>query len=380
MLIRPCQRREQLENNIVVTLRFMSRSLHKSIRRTLPIASLLMLLGLWAPAQPVAAQVLVPYTVELDFELLEEQGLVLAQEATQLAQFQQYDLALARAQLASQLVPQNADVWGLLGSLYLQVEEYNDAVSALQKAQSLDPDNSSVLFALGSTYFRMEDYSTAANYIRQGLRIEPDTPGALFDLGNAYYKLQRYDDAIAAYEDAVEKDEEFWPAVNNIGLVLYEMDQVDDAVEKWEDSVAIASEEAEPQLAIAVALYAQGQRQAGIDQAISALTLDSRYADVEFLRENLWGEALIADTEALLNTPQIQDLLSGALTAEETAPAAPGAAPAGGDGLLEQRLPNDDQPSEDGEDEDTDDSGAGGLLEQRLPERNNGGGLLEQRR
>lgn len=365
------------QNNLVVIVRFMSRPLHKSVRRTLPIASLLMLLGLWAPAQPVSAQVLVPYTPELDFELLEEQGLILAQEATQLAQFQQYDLALARAQLASQLVPQNADVWGLLGSLYLQVEEYEDAVSALKKAQSLNPENSSVLFALGSTYFRMEEYTTAADYIQQGLKIEPDTPGALFDLGNAYYKLQRYDDAIAAYEDAVDQDDEFWPAVNNIGLVLYEMNQVDDAVEKWEESVAIASEEAEPQLAIAVALYAQGQQQAGIDQAINALTLDSRYADIQFLRDNLWGEALIADTEQLLNTPQVQDLLSGAMIPEQAAPATePTAEPDGGDGLLEQRQPTEDQPLEE-----SDDSDAEGLLEQRLPERDsNEGGLLEQRR
>ncbi|MGP1382525.1 MAG: tetratricopeptide repeat protein [Thainema sp.] len=353
----------------------MSRPLHKSVRRTLPLASFLMLLGLWAPAQPVSAQVLVPYTPELDFELLEEQGLILAQEATQLAQFQQYDLALARAQLASQLVPQNADVWGLLGSLYLQVEEYDDAVSALKKAQSLNPENSSVLFALGSTYFRMEEYTTAADYIQQGLKIEPDTPGALFDLGNAYYKLQRYDDAISAYEDAVDKDEEFWPAVNNIGLVLYEMNQVDEALEKWEDSVAIASEEAEPQLAIAVALYAQGQQQAGIDQAIDALTLDSRYADIQFLRDNLWGEALIADTEQLLNTPQIQDLLSGALTPEETAPAEPAAEPESNDGLLDQGQPTENQPADE-----SDDSGAEGLLEQRLERDGDGGGLLEQRR
>jgi Flp pilus assembly protein TadD len=78
---------------------------------------LLVVASLWSVTRPANAQALVPYLPQLDSEQLEQQGLSLAQEAAQLAQFQQYGLALSRAQLASQLLPDNADVWALLGSL-----------------------------------------------------------------------------------------------------------------------------------------------------------------------------------------------------------------------------------------------------------------------
>ena len=44
--------------------------------------------------------------------------------------------------------------------------------------------------------------------------------------------------------------------------------------------------------------------------AEKALQLDKQFADVEFLKENLWGEKIIADTKKLLSHPQIQALLA----------------------------------------------------------------------
>jgi hypothetical protein len=76
------------------------------------LLSALTAVGLWTVAVPVRAQALLPYVLPLEAERLEEQGLALAQEAAQLAQLQQYELALAQAQLASQLVPTSAAVWG----------------------------------------------------------------------------------------------------------------------------------------------------------------------------------------------------------------------------------------------------------------------------
>jgi tetratricopeptide (TPR) repeat protein len=126
--------------------------------------------------------------------------------------------------------------------------------------------------------------------------------------------LSRYSDAIAEYEKAVDQDDSFWPAVNNIGLVLYEQGEVEEAVEQWQESLDISEAEAEPMLAIATAQYVRGDRQEAVKQAIEALMVDSRYADLEFLRENLWGEKLLADAEALLNNTTIQRFLAGSLS------------------------------------------------------------------
>ncbi len=274
----------------------------------------MLLIGVWGQAKPATAQALLPYTLPLDETRLQADGEGLARDAAQLAQFQQYDEALARVQLAAQLLPRDADILALLGSLYLQASEPQpaEAIEALNRAKALQPENALVMFALGNAYFSQEEYAQAAQSIESGLVIEPDNPGALFDLGNAYYKLKRYDQAIAQYEKAVAADASFWPAINNVGLVKYESGDIEGAIAQWQKAIDLADEEqSEPQLAIAVARYAQGNRSIdSSDTAVAALERDPRYADVAFLQENLWGEKLITDTQAFFATPTLRDLLA----------------------------------------------------------------------
>ncbi|MEL7522911.1 MAG: tetratricopeptide repeat protein, partial [Cyanobacteria bacterium J06553_1] len=82
---------------------------------------------------PAKGQAVLPYVPKLDSEKLELQGLQLLQDAVQLIRFQQYDLALPRAELATQLAPDNYDVWLILGSLYLQQERVEAGIEVLEK-------------------------------------------------------------------------------------------------------------------------------------------------------------------------------------------------------------------------------------------------------
>ncbi|MGG6238355.1 tetratricopeptide repeat protein [Nodosilinea sp. AN01ver1] len=283
---------------------------------------LLTLCGLLGTTLPGRTQALTPYVLPLDYDLMTEQGLFLANEAQQLAEFQQYGRALALAQLAAQLAPNDGQVLALLGGLYLQNNEVDKALPLLDRAQRLLPDNPRVLFALGSAYLQQDDPQRAASYLEQGLALEPDNPSALFDLGNAYFKLDQYPQAIATFERSVAAEPEFWPSVNNIGLVLYEQGDAQKAVEYWQSSLELAANEPEPKLAIAVALHAQENcgvpviraANAACQEALrlgtEALEQDSRYADIEFLRTNLWGDKLLDSTTAFFEIPDIKTLLS----------------------------------------------------------------------
>ncbi|MEX0272379.1 tetratricopeptide repeat protein [Leptolyngbyaceae cyanobacterium UHCC 1019] len=273
---------------------------------------LLVTLGLWGAAQPSSAQSLIPHTLRLDNAKLEQQGIGLAQEASQLAQFQQYELALQRAKLATQLAPKSPEVWSLLGGLYLQTNDLDRGITSLKKSQLLSGSgkNSAILFALGSAYFQKGSYLTAVDYLKQGLKVKPNVPGALFDLGNAYLMLRQFPEAIAQYDQAVAQDKSFWPAINNIGLIKYETGDEEAAVKQWQKAADLDPKAAEPRLAIAVALYAKGKRDQGLSSGEAAIRLDSRYADLKFLKENLWGERLLANTRKLLETPQIRATLA----------------------------------------------------------------------
>ncbi len=263
-------------------------------------------------ALPASGQALLPYTLELDSEQLEQQGLNLVQDAVQLVRFQQYELALPRAKLATQVAPDNFQTWFVLGSLYLQNEEADKAIESLQISRSLAPaEESGILFTLGSAYFQKGNYQAAIENIEKGLEVEPNAVEALFDLGNSYLMLKNYSKALSSYEQAYNKEQKFWPAINNIGLVKYEQGDVTGAIEEWEKVLEIESEAAEPQLAIAVAWYTHkaDKKASGLALGKAALNQDNRYGDLDFLKQNLWGEQLLVDTARFLADPQVEALV-----------------------------------------------------------------------
>ena len=182
------------------------------------LLSFLVILGLGSMTTPALGQALIPHTVQLDSAGMEKQGLFLAQEAYQLAQFQQFDIALPRARLATQLAPKNFKAWTILGGLYLQTNKYNESLAALQKAQTLAPKEPSILFLIGSANFQQGNYNKAIDSLQAGLRLKPNDPQGLFDLGNTYYKIGKLTDAIATYNKAViQPNWEKCPAINKIG-------------------------------------------------------------------------------------------------------------------------------------------------------------------
>lgn len=266
--------------------------------------------GVYGLATPVCAQAILPYTPQLDSEQLEENGLNLIRDVIQLARFGQYDFALPRARLAVQLVPNLYESWYLLGSLQVQLGEVEPGISSLQKARAIAPDEPSISLTLGSAYFQQGNYQKAAQELEAGLKGNPDSVEGLFDLGNAYLMLKRYGEAISNYQKAFDLESEFWPAINNIGLVKFEQGDVQGAIADWQTALTIDQEAAEPQLAIAVALYSQGKREEGIALGEVALNVDGRYADLDYLKENLWGERLIAATAQFLETPKIKALVA----------------------------------------------------------------------
>ena len=274
------------------------------------LISLVACAGISSLSLPVRGQAVLPYVPKVDSQKLESQGLQLLQDAVQLIRFQQYDLALPRAELATQLAPSNYEVWFILGNLYVQQEELNKGVKVLEKAESLAPKQEGILFSLGNAYFQQEKYEAAKDKLEKGLAIEANSPEALFDLGNTYLKLSEFDDAIESYQEAYAQDKTFWPALNNVGLVEYEQEDRASAIAKWESVIEVDGEQAEPQLALAVALFAEGKKEKAIAIGKAALKLDNRYADIQFLKDNLWGEQLIEDTKVFLSNPQIQEIVS----------------------------------------------------------------------
>ena len=81
--------------------------------------------------------------------------------------------------------------------------------------------------------------------------------------------------------------------------------------------IKVDGKQAEPQLALAVALFTEGQVAKGIELGKAALKLDNNYGKIKFLEDNLWGKRLIEDTRKFFNDPQMKELVSNASEDED---------------------------------------------------------------
>jgi tetratricopeptide (TPR) repeat protein len=262
---------------------------------------------------PAFCQAIVPYAPKQNAQYLEQTGKQLLEQAKGPIAFQQYDRAISLISLSTQLAPKNSQAWYFLGTLYVQTQKFDRAVNSLQVALKLKPQDPDVMFMLGSAYFQKGDRKQAIDVIQSGLKIKPDSISALFDLGNAYYMTNQYPQALAQYQKAVAKDAKFWPAINNIGLVKYESGDIGGAIQSWDRAIALEdpkSKAAEPRLAKAVALFIRGQKEEAYNLLQAAMKIDTRYASVPYLKENLWGDKLLGDARKLIQSPRGRDAIT----------------------------------------------------------------------
>ncbi|MBD2690742.1 tetratricopeptide repeat protein [Anabaena catenula] len=128
--------------------------------------------------------------------------------------------------------------------------------------------------------------------------------------GVVYHQQGNYTAAMSEYNQAVAKDANSLAAVNNIGFIKYEKGDIETAIKQWQQAFKINNKVAEPMLALAVALYGKGEQQQAYQLAETALKLDKNFADVNFMKKNLWGDKIISDAQKMLSTPQMKTLLS----------------------------------------------------------------------
>ncbi|MBD2295795.1 tetratricopeptide repeat protein [Anabaena sphaerica FACHB-251] len=115
---------------------------------------------------------------------------------------------------------------------------------------------------------------------------------------------------MSEYNQAVAKEVNHLAAINNIGFIKYEQGDKEAAIQQWQQAVKINNQSAEATLALAVALYSQGEQKQAYYLAETALKLDKNFAEFHWMKKNLWGQSMITDAQKFLSTPPMRTLLS----------------------------------------------------------------------
>ncbi|MCU0528048.1 MAG: tetratricopeptide repeat protein [Cyanobium sp. Prado107] len=275
----------------------------RTLLRILPLLALGMSLGGIQPARALVPYVYVPQRQEL-----EGAALGIAQAAARLLQLGQAEDAARLAALTVQMLPADPRGWVLLAEAQLRSDQTEAAVLSLGRARELDPDNAGIWFAQGSLALRDGRPGEALELLRQGLRRDPRNASAFFDVGNAHILLDQPTQALTAFERASELRRDFWEAINNQALVLYEQGKAERAIERWRRVLQIRPEAAEPNLALAAAVFERGPegRREALERAAQALDAEPNYVLESYQKEQLWGPRLRSTTRRLLEIPELR--------------------------------------------------------------------------
>ena len=283
--------------------------------RALPLRALpLLALGLTL-SQPLPAWALVPYAYVPRPAELEGAGLGIAQAAARLLRLGQAADAARLAALTVQLLPDDPRGWVLLAEAQLRSNQLKAAGISLAKAKQLDQGNAGIWFAEGSLALRDNRAQEAVTLLQQGLRLDSKNASAYFDLGNARILLNQPGEALAAFEQASRLRSNFWEAINNQALVLFEQGNTKAAVGRWRQVLAIKADAAEPNLALAAALYqlqGSGSSEA-LELADKALSAEPNYVLESYQTTQLWGPKLRGATQLLFREPSLRPAVERAM-------------------------------------------------------------------
>jgi serine/threonine protein kinase len=231
------------------------------------------------------------------------------------AYLKDYQAAIADFNQTLKLDPNYSKVYNNRGLAYAYAKDYQSALTDYRQAIKLEPYNVNAYLNRGLTYFQLKNYQAAIADFNQTIKLNPYIAEAYIQRGIVYQKQQKFAQALSDHTKALTLKKNDFIATTNIGLIKYEIGAIEEAKKQFQQAINLDNKSAEPQLALAVTLYSLGESEKAIAMAKTALSIDKKFADPKFLKENLWGEKLIADTEKLLShtRPHWYELLMNSL-------------------------------------------------------------------
>lgn len=123
-----------------------------------------------------------------------------------------FAVAIPRLQRAAALDSSRPARWVQLARALSLAQRTADALAAAERAIQLNPDDALSLDTLGVVFSRTERHEQAASLFERAAHRFPANAGYQFNLASSLKFLGRFDAAEAAYESCIAADAEFWKA------------------------------------------------------------------------------------------------------------------------------------------------------------------------
>ena len=191
----------------------------------------------------------------------------------------QLDQAVSVLQRALQLYPTDDRFWANLGNTYLRQGRISDAQDALSRAVSANPEHAEARNLLGLCAVQRGDKQQAEQNFRESIRLQPLLPEPHNNLANLLTGEHTYPEAEFHFRRAIELNPEYADAHHGLGLLLILTHHEAEAGSELEAAAKGAPNNAQIRTDLGDLLSAQGKMSEAAEEYRRSLQLNASQPD-----------------------------------------------------------------------------------------------------
>jgi tetratricopeptide (TPR) repeat protein len=191
--------------------------------------------------------------------------------------------ALPALRRAAELLPNDAEAHGNLGTVLHDRGLWSDALASLSRVLELQPNDVEALVAAADALQKLGRAADSIPYYRHALRVDPKHQRARNNLGNSFLALGQYADAAGYYRLALEINPRDPIVLCNLARAQSLLEFKDEALANVRAALALDPNLGSAHNTLGMVLASLGDREGAIASYRQALILNS--SDVDALNE-----------------------------------------------------------------------------------------------
>jgi tetratricopeptide (TPR) repeat protein/O-antigen ligase len=151
--------------------------------------------------------------------------------------------ALALYDQATDLSPNNAQLWNEWGLVHLMLDDTDQALALYRYSLALDPQYAQTYLMMGDVYLRNNDWAKTIELFEAALEIDPSLVQAWSTVGYAYSQLGEMEKAIEANERVLEQAPNDYGTIKNMAILHSHVGRYEEALAFGRRALAVAPED-----------------------------------------------------------------------------------------------------------------------------------------
>jgi len=211
-------------------------------------------------------------------------------------------------------LPQQAQSYAYLGSLYNDLGVLDRAIAGFSKSLEIEPDNALAHNSLGAALGRQGRIENAVAQFKEALRINPNYAEAKNNLGYTLMQLGELEKAVAQFKEALQLDPSLAPAQKNLASALARLGRLDESEREYQKALRMDPDNPDTYNELGVVLSRLGRTEAAAKLHARARQqkpgMDTKFADLArtLLRQGKLEEAEKTYRRAIETAPADADI------------------------------------------------------------------------